>query len=247
MSDNKVLARVEGREITESDVERLLRNLGPQRAAQFNSPGGKSKLLEELINQELFYVDALEKGLDKEEDFLEEVENMKSELLKQYGIRKILEQVEVSDEEAFNYYKENRNQFRTNEKIHAKHILVEDREEADRIYWDLKKGLFFEEAAKKYSRCPSAAQGGSLDYFERGQMVPDFEEVAFKLDINEISRPVKTQYGYHIIKVVDKKRPGISDFDDVKPQIAHHLIGMKQQQAYAQEVNRLRGQFKVTK
>ena len=78
-------------------------------------------------------------------------------------------------------------------------------------------------------------------------MIPEFEEVAFKLDVNEISRPVKTQYGYHIIKVVDKKQPGISDFDEVKPQIANHLMGVKQQQAYIQEVNRLRGLFKVTK
>ena len=247
MSDNKVLARVEGREITENDVDRLIRSMGPQRAAQFNSPDGKSMLLEEIINQELFYLDAIKKGLDKEEDFLAEVENMKSELLKQYSIRKVLNQVEVNDKEAFNYYKENRNQFRTNEKIHAKHILVEDEQQANQIYWDLKKGLFFEEAAKKYSKCPSSAQGGSLDYFERGQMIPEFEEVAFGLDINEISRPVKTQYGYHIIKIVDKRKPGISDFDEVKSMIANHLIGVKQQQAYTQEANRLRGQFKVTK
>ena len=69
MSDNKVLARVEGREITENDVNRLVRSLGPQRAAQFNSPDGKSQLVEELINQELFYVDAVGRALTRKKNF----------------------------------------------------------------------------------------------------------------------------------------------------------------------------------
>ena len=246
MSEKKVLATVEGREITDDHVDRLLAGLGPQRAAQFNTPDGRKTLLNEVITQELIYVDAQQKKLDWEEEFKAELEIMSRELLKQYGLRKLLEDVEVSDEEAFEYYKAHRNEFKSQESIKAKHILVDQPQKAEQIYWDLKKGLFFEEAAKKYSSCPSASVGGDLGYFTRGQMVPEFEKAAFDLEINEISRPVQTQFGYHIIKLVDRKKAGIKDFDEVEADIKNILIGSKQNKKYVEESKRLRETYSVT-
>jgi len=246
MSEKKVLATVEGREITDDHVDRLLAGLGPQRAAQFNTPDGRKTLLNEVITQELIYVDAQQKKLDEEEEFKAELEIMSRELLKQYGLRKLLEDVEVSDEEAFEYYKAHRNEFKSQESIKAKHILVDQPQKAEQIYWDLKKGLFFEEAAKKYSSCPSASVGGDLGYFTRGQMVPEFEKAAFDLEINEISRPVQTQFGYHIIKLVDRKKAGIKDFDEVEADIKNILIGSKQNKKYVEESKRLRETYSVT-
>ena len=240
MIENKILATVSDREITQNDLQRLFRSLGPERGAQFNSAEVQKRLLEELITQELLYVDAKEKNLDKDAEFETEVEKMKTELLKQYALRRMFENIEIADEEAFNYYKENKNEFKAPDTIRAKHILVDDADKANQIYWDLKKGLFFEEAAKRYSSCPSAASGGDLDYFAKGQMVPEFEKAAFALEINEISKPVQTQFGYHIIKLVDRKKAGFSDFDQVKDEIMQALTANKQNQMYMEESKRLR-------
>ena len=96
MSDKKVLATVEGREITEDHIDRMLAGLGPQRGAQFNTPEGRRTLLNEIITQELIFVDAKQNNLDQEPEYEAEVEIMKEELLKQYGLRKLLQDVEVS-------------------------------------------------------------------------------------------------------------------------------------------------------
>ncbi|NLU35711.1 MAG: peptidylprolyl isomerase [Clostridiales bacterium] len=245
MSEKKVLAIVEGREITEEHVDRLLAGLGPQRAVQFDTPEGRKTLLNEIITQELIYVDARKKNLDQDEEFKAEMELMQAELLKQYGLRKLLEDVEVTREEAFEYYKAHRSEFKQPETIQAKHILVEDAKQAEQLYWDLKKGLFFEEAAKKYSICPSASVGGDLGYFSRGQMVPEFEEAAFGLEINEISRPVQTQFGYHIIKLTDRKKAGFKDFEEVEDNIRSILTASKQNKKYVEESKRLRETYSV--
>ena len=89
--------------------------------------------------------------------------------------------------------------------IHAKHILVKTIEEANEILYDLKHGSDFDKVAKARSSCPSGKKGGDLGWFGRNQMVKEFEEAAFNLPINELSKPIKTQFGYHIIKVVETK------------------------------------------
>ncbi len=89
--------------------------------------------------------------------------------------------------------------------VNASHILVKTQSQAIELKSRIDKGESFEELAKKYSECPSKANGGNLGYFERGQMVPEFERAAFKLPVGEVSEPVQTQFGWHLIKVVDKK------------------------------------------
>jgi peptidyl-prolyl cis-trans isomerase C len=245
MSNKKVLATVDGREITEEHIDRLLAGLGPQRVEQFNNPQGRRTLLNEVITQELIYLDAKDNNLDQDPGYLTELEIMKAELLKQYGLRKMMEDIEVTREEALNYYNAHKHNFRSRESIRAKHILVEDAAKAEQICWDVKKGLFFEEAAKKYSTCPSASVGGDLGYFSRGQMVPEFEEAAFALKVNDVSRPVKTQFGYHIIKLVDRKAPGFRDFEEVEGEIRNILMGSKQNKKYVEESKRLREKYSV--
>ena len=88
-------------------------------------------------------------------------------------------------------------------KINASHILVSTKEEADEIYNNLKQGFNFEAIAKQKSKCPSGEKGGNLGWFGRGQMVKEFENAAFRLKKGEISQPVKTQFGWHIIRVDD--------------------------------------------
>ncbi|NYZ61132.1 peptidyl-prolyl cis-trans isomerase [Candidatus Micrarchaeota archaeon] len=90
-------------------------------------------------------------------------------------------------------------------KVRASHILVSNEREANRIFDEIKKGKEFSEMAKRYSSCPSGKGGGDLGFFEKGQMVKEFEDAAFAMKDGEVSRPVKTQFGYHLIKVTGRK------------------------------------------
>ena len=92
----------------------------------------------------------------------------------------------------------------TNE-IKASHILVQTEEDANKIYYEIKSGISFAKAAKEYSLCPSGYNGGDLGYFGRGMMVKPFEDAAFDLEVGEISKPVQTQFGWHLILLTDKK------------------------------------------
>ena len=106
--------------------------------------------------------------------------------------------------------------------VHARHILVEKEDEAKAILADLKKGGDFAAIAKEKSKDPGSKEnGGDLGYFTKDQMVPEFAEVAFKLDKGQLSDPVKTQFGWHVLKVEDKRNRPIPEFDKVKDQIEH--------------------------
>lgn len=94
---------------------------------------------------------------------------------------------------------------RTVTSVKASHILVDTKAEANLIKSKIDNGESFEALAKKYSKCPSGQEGGNLGYFERGQMVPEFEDAAFDLPVGKVSEPVHTQFGWHLIKVYDKK------------------------------------------
>lgn len=245
MKQNKVLATVNGREITERDVDALLQNFASQGNTNFNSEQGKKQLLDELINQELFYFEALENDYDKEEGFLQELEMNKVNILKNYALRKVLNSAGVTEEEAVNYYNNNRESFKTPESVKASHILVENEEKANEILGEIESGLSFEEAAEKYSTCPSKSRGGDLGPFSKGKMVPEFENAAFAMEKGEISKPVKTQFGCHIIKLVDKMEPAISSFEEVKEQIGQFLLGRKQNNLYIAKTTELRNKFEV--
>ncbi|KNF07731.1 putative peptidyl-prolyl cis-trans isomerase Cbf2 [Gottschalkia purinilytica] len=246
MSENKVLAVVNGKEITEQDVQTLLTNLGEQVAMQIQSqPDGKNRLVHELINQELMYLNAIDNSLDKDEYFVSELEKTKKNLLIQYSVNKLIGDVSATDEDVVKYYDENKEKFKQPETIRASHILVKDEEEAKNIISKLNEGLSFEEVAKEKSECPSKDRGGDLGYFARGSMVPEFEEAAFKLEKDEISEPVKTQFGYHIIKLNDRKEAGISPLEEVKQQITQQVTNLKQQDKYLSKTNELKDKYKV--
>lgn len=245
MSENKVLAVVEGKEITQQDVYDFLNELGPQVAMQFQSPEGIARLVDELVNQELFYLDAIENGFDEEEAFKSQLEKVKINVLKQYAITKVLSDVSITEEEIVKYYNEHKEHFQTPESVRASHILVKEEDEANDIINEINEGLSFEEAAKKYSMCPSKEAGGDLGEFTRGKMVPEFEEAAFSIEEGKLSEPVKTQFGYHIIKVQSKKEAGISTLEEAKDQIIHQVTALKQQEKYLNKTEDLRDKYEV--
>jgi peptidyl-prolyl cis-trans isomerase C len=160
--ENKVLALVEGREIKESDLKLLVKNLG-QNAAYFQGEEGRKKLIEELVMHELMYLDAVERNLESEEEFLEVFKEMKRSMLQQYNLRKMFNSITLSDEELKDFYEENKKLYNLPEMVEASHILVETEEKADMVLEELRGGLSFEDAAMKYSSCPSNQSGGALD------------------------------------------------------------------------------------
>lgn len=245
MSENKILATVGETEITQDEVQEFITHLGPQAGMQFNNPEGMKQITTELVNQELLYLEAKKLEMDKEEEFTNELKKVEKNVLKQYAINKLMKEIEVKDEEVKDFYEKNKEMFKKPEMVKASHILVEAKEKAEEILEKIKGGLGFEEAAKEYSTCPSKDRGGDLGEFGKGQMVPEFEEVAFKLEKDEISEPVETQFGYHIIKLFDKKEEALSEYEEVEGQIRQQLIAMKQQKAYLDKAEELKKEFKV--
>jgi len=122
------------------------------------------------------------------------------------------------------------------QEVHARHILVPTEDEAKAVAAELKNGADFATLAKQKSKDPGAADGGDLGYFTKDQMVPEFAEVAFKLDNGQISDPVHTQFGWHIIKVEDKRIKPTPTFDQVRGQIENYVA----HRAQAEFVDKLR-------
>jgi peptidyl-prolyl cis-trans isomerase C len=129
----------------------------------------------------------------------------------------------VTDDAMHKVYDDAVKQMPAEEEVHARHILVPTEDEAKAIENELKKGADFATLAKEKSKDPGAAEGGDLGYFTKDQMVPEFADVAFKLDKGQISDPVKTQFGWHIIKVEDKRIKPTPTFDEVKPQLQTYV------------------------
>ena len=128
------------------------------------------------------------------------------------------------------------------------HILVSDEAEANDILAKIRAGeISFEDAAKAHSSCPSGAEGGCLGDFGRGQMVPEFDQACFSMEVGELRGPVQTQFGYHLIKLNDKKEAQPIPYDTVKEQIRAKLIGDKQQAAYQSKINQLKIMYPVDK
>lgn len=243
--ENKVYAVVGEKEITQENVNEFLQSIGPQNAMQLQNEEGTKRIVDELVSHELLYLDALEIGLQEEDGFKAELEKVKSNLLKQYSIQKILSEASVSDEEIADYYARNKTMFAEGEKVRASHILVDSEEQAKEIAESIKAGSEFESKASEFSSCPSKDRGGDLGEFQRGSMVPEFEDAAFGMEIGEVSEPVKTQFGYHIIKLVDKKPEMEKSLEEVKDDIKNQLLGLRQQEVYYTKIDDLKKKYTV--
>jgi parvulin-like peptidyl-prolyl isomerase len=193
----------------------------------------RSQVLEQLIAKELIFEDAKKTGVMKSKDFKEEYEQVldriKKELAIQVWQKRELDKVSVSDKEVKKYYDSNKEEFNEKESVHARHILVKTEAEAKDIVNELKslKGgelqSKFIELAKSKSTGPSGPKGGDLGYFAQGQMVPEFNKEVFSMKVGTISAPVKTQFGYHVIYLQDKRESKTRAFTEVKPFIEQRL------------------------
>ncbi|WP_428737741.1 peptidylprolyl isomerase [Sulfurimonas sp.] len=233
----ETLVSVNGKAISQEDVDsELMRatqgrfnQVPPERQAEF-----RQQVLQQLIGKELIYEDAVKKGVLKSKEYKEEYvkleERMKEELAIQVWQKKLLDEIQISDKELKDYYNQNKEEFNQPESVHARHILVEKEDEAKKIIAGLKslsgeklKEKFIEEAKSK-STGPSGPKGGDLGYFTQGQMVPEFNDKVFSMKEGTVTlEPVKTQFGYHVIYLEDKKSATTRKFDEVKGFIEQRL------------------------
>jgi len=242
------LAKVDNTAITQEDFDREFRSLPDYAQQMFSNTSGRERFLNEIINKELLYKEAMKKGFDKAPDFTKKVEEFKKlTLVSEVFEKEIMAKAKVSDQDVKDYYEKNKDDFVVAREIRASHILVKTEEEARKVLERLKKGEKFDAVAKAVSiDTASAKNGGDLGFFKKGQMVPEFEQAAAMLKVGETtSAPVKTSFGFHIIKVTDKKTGDPVEFENVRDMISQKLSGEKQKEAFEKYVSDLRKSYKV--
>ncbi len=240
----KVLATVAGQPITEEELQAFLNNVPREQQPYINNPKFREQSLEQLISLHLFAQLGEDMKLEETEDFRKILENAKKDILAQLAMRETMKGVEVSDEEVKEFYDANSQQFKKGATVSAKHILTDAEDKCQTILDSILNGeKTFEDAAKEFSTCPSGARGGDLGQFGRGQMVKEFEDVAFAAEIGEVKGPVKTQFGYHLIKVENKSEETVASFDEVKEVIRRNLVQQKQNAKYMEQVNVLKEKY----
>jgi len=243
----EVIAEVNGTPITSDQFNKELKGLPPQLQGLAQSAEGKKQLLDTLVTQQIILQQAKKDGLDKSKEVADQLAELKDKVVIQAYLKKKLENaVAISDADLQKMYEQNKERFRTGDQIKASHILVKTDKEAQDVEDQLKKGASFEDLAKKVSIDSSASRGGDLGWFSKGSMVPDFEKAAFGLKEGQVSAPVKTQFGYHIIKVTGKRPAGILPFSEVKDQLKAAALPEKQQEAFKKLKDDLRKDAKVT-
>ena len=239
-ANNRMLAKVGSIIITEAEVEAAIASMG-QKAQAYRSPEGRRAVLEKLINKQLLLGEARRNLYEADPAFKAQLAQIKEELLANFALEKALADVKVTDADVEAFYEEHKSEFVTGETVEASHILVDSEEQAEQILADIKaEKITFADAAKQYSSCPSSAQGGALGAFGHGQMVPEFDAAAFAMEVGEISAPVKTQFGYHLIQLTAKHEAAALPLEQIKGQIAQEVLAEKQQKAYTSKINQLK-------
>lgn len=245
--DNKILARVGTLTVTEDEVNEFILSLG-RNGQNYNSKEGRAMVLSRLIDSKLMLLDAKRNLLEADPEFKSQLAKLKDSLLVNFNMEKTLSTVKpATDADCERFYNENGDKFESGESVNASHILVKTEDEAKAIYDEISSGaITFEDAAKKYSSCPSKENGGSLGDFTRGQMVPEFDSAVFAMAVGEVTKePVATQFGFHLIKLNAKNESTKAPLSEVKDAIRDMLTQENQKKAYQSKINQLKILFPV--
>lgn len=242
--NNNTIAVVAGHEITEADFEAFTKGLPADQQQYLQNPDAIEFFKKQFVSLYLFAEMGKEEKLDETDEFKTTLQNIKRDMLGQMAMRKVLENITITDEEAQTYYDTHTEMFQKSPTVHAKHILMDSEDSINNILDKINNNeLSFEEAAKNHSTCPSGQQGGDLGEFGRGQMVPEFEAAAFEAELNKIVGPIKTQFGYHLIKVENRQEASTASYDEVKDSVKANLMRQKQQQIIDEKEAELRAKY----
>ena len=239
--DEKSVAAVNGKNITQEQYKNLLKQVTAQSPKGQQGSVNRQLILDELINREVLLQESKKLKLHKDKKVLAVLKQQKDNLLIQTVISRSPAAKEISEKEMKDVYDKQIGSADPKE-FKARHILVKSEDEAKKLIKELNDGANFEETAKKESTGPSGKNGGDLGWFSAAQMVPAFSQATAKLKKGTHSqKPVKTRFGFHIIKLEDSRKRELPKFEAVKDQI-RTLIQKKRIQDY---IAKLRGKAKI--
>ena len=235
---DRVIARVNGIDIKAADLTLADEDIGSN--LPMTGDARRDYLTRYLIDMQLIVQAADTKKLADDEEFKRRLNYARSKLLMERYLQ-TEGRAAVSDAALHDLYQQVSKEMAGEQEIHARHILVATEDDAKAVFEQLRKGADFATLAKEKSKDPSSSEGGDLGYFTRDRMVPEFADAAFKLQVGQISDPVKTEFGWHIIKLEDKRNRPIPEFDKVKDQ----LENMVARKALSEQVAKLRADAKI--
>jgi len=239
---SKVLAEVNGRQITEDTLQRYMKFRGLPKDA--NPEQQRNMMIEELINRELLYIDAVEKGVDKLPEVQADLENQTTNVIAGAMLKQATDSIRLSDEQLKKAYEDYIKTMPTTEEYKARHILLEDEANAKAVIEELNQGADFAILAQEKSTGPSGPAGGDLGWFQPTQMVEPFSDAVMKLKNGEYSKsPVHTQFGWHVVLREDSRKLEPPAFESLKEQFRMRLMN-KNVEGY---IGTLRNKAKITR
>jgi peptidyl-prolyl cis-trans isomerase C len=219
----EVLAVINGEPLTQLHYDQFIEQYSPQ--VRSMAEQDKGRFMRELVLQELLAQEGKRQQIDQDPEVQIRLQTQMNTTIARAVVQKSVENDSgITDAKLKAHYDANKSNYKEGETITASHILVKTEPEAEALLEELKGGKDFAELAKEKSTGPSAPQGGDLGSFGRGRMVPDFEQAAFALKAGEVSQPVKTRFGWHVIKVTEHTEGKQQDFEQAKEEIRKALV-----------------------
>jgi peptidyl-prolyl cis-trans isomerase C len=247
--DGKVLATIDGEKITLEEFNKELDRIPANMKMLVLTQSGKQSFLDRYVVKRLLMEEAKKANIEKDKDFQDRLSDIREQLLIESLLKKkVATNINPSEQELKDYYEKNKEKFKTGQEVDTRQILVKTEKEAREIRGKLDKGEDFADLAKRYSIDPSAkATGGEIGFHAKGTLVPEYEAVAFKMTkVGQISAPVKTQLGYHIIQLQGIKPPAYTPYEEVKEFIKQRIAQERQNEVLEKYVTDLKSKAKIT-
>jgi len=254
--ESNVIMVIGNEKLTETELQEKIDTLPAKYKEYSKSEKGRAALIEEISVRKILKQEAVKTGIEETESYKKDLDEIREDLLINHVVnKKIVEGVKLTDSELKAEYEKNKEKFKTSEQIKAAHILInvsndmtevqkkDAKKRAEKILTEVTPANF-NEMAKKYSEGPTAENGGELGWFDKTSMVKEFANAAFTGAPEKIyGTVVKTQFGYHIIYIEDKKEAGYLNFEDVKPSLKKELLNKKRAEEYRAWIEELKKEY----
>jgi len=238
------LAKIGGESVTQNEFQKRLETLPKElRRAAFDR---KKEFVDDIVAERLLYSEALRSKVDRDPDVADLIQSARRKII----ISKLIEtevdrKLFLGKDEALKYYETHKDEFMAPLVLHASHMLVKTRDEAQALIQELNAGADFGELAKSHSLDTTAPRGGDLGFFQKGRFVPEFEDVVFSMKKGETSGVVQTRFGYHIVRLNDRIEPTLREFGAVRQQVEQRLLSERRTELYKALVDRLKSRANI--
>ncbi len=242
--EKNVLARFDGTVVTEQQFVRRMSALPKE--LQSVMLRRKKEFVEEMINEYYLAKEARRRKVQDDSEVRDLIDTANRKIVTAKLIEiEVDRKVTLAEDEALKYYESHREEFTTPLLLRVSHILLESQEAAEAVKRQLEGGADFEQLAREKSLDPSSVRGGDIGFFQKGQLIPEFEQIAFGMKKGDVSGAFKTQFGYHILKLTDRAEPSVRDFRLVKSLVEKQILNQKRVRLYETFVKKFRGNAKV--